>query len=133
MKTIKIGFYIIFCAIFFVLFSNDLHAFDNQLKKTVDRYLYSLKYGDIDALTELMSDQEIARNAKRLANPNYSTFLKEYYKNSDFIIEDIRELTSSNFECKVKIMSNHQLLAMPTFKFQKINGEWKMAGIKEEF
>ena len=133
MRKIKI-ISCIFCSIFIILSCyDDLHAFDYQLAKTVERYLYSLKNGDIETLAELMSDEEITRNEKRLKNPNYSSFLKEYYQNCDFIIEDIRELTSLNFEYKVKIISNRQLIAMPIFKFQMINGEWKMVGIKEKF
>lgn len=132
MNEIKIGF-CIFCAVITVFFSYDLHAFDNQLNITVDRYLYSLKYGDIETLAELMSDEEFSRNEKRLKNLNYSSFLKRYYENCDFIIEDIKELTSSKFEYKVKIISNDQILAMPIFTFQKINGEWKMIGTKQEF
>ena len=59
--------------------------------------------------------------------------IKEYYEDYDFLIEDVRELSYSEFNITVSMVSNGQVLSMPVLQFQKINEEWKMIGIKDEF
>jgi hypothetical protein len=132
MRNIKIILTLLL-SIVISLSSYDLYASEDQLIQNVDLYLYALKNGDIETLTDLMSSEELTRSKRRLKNQNYAKFLKEYYKDSIFIIEEIREISSSYFEYKIKIKSNQQIIAMPVFKFKLINGEWKMDGIKEDF
>jgi len=61
-------------------------------QSVVDRYFQALSQGDTEALEELLGGRMWERTARRMINPNYSSFLQEQYASAHHSIEETRVL-----------------------------------------
>ena len=106
-------------------------ATDSNLRTTVGQYLNALKHGDVQSIMQILSEEQYQRREKLLKNPRYAKFLKKYYKDCEFRIEDIRHLSENRVEVDIEIFSGEQMSSATTLTFKTQNGEWKLVHDKK--
>ena len=111
--------------------SDTSFAIDSNLQTTVGQYLNALKDGDVQSIMRILTEEQYQRREKLLKNPRYSRFLKKYYKDCEFRIEDIRPLSENRVEVDIEIYSGEQMSSATTLTFKIHNEVWKLVHDKK--
>ena len=105
----------------------------HDLRQVVNRSVKALANGNIEELRKVVDPETLQRRNKLYNNPRYSSFLKNYYSNSEFVIKEIKMVNDSLGEVHVEIISDGQVQAIQKMVFSKGYGSWKFVRKKQEF
>lgn len=123
----------IFIGILMIVTLNTVYADQLNPHQTVERFLQSLKHGDVHTIGKLIDGDYYQQNKQQIDNnPAYSDFLKRYYQNSEFRIIGTVWDKASVF-IRVEKSDNGNVTSFSTFRLKKDGNKiWKIMDEKLE-
>lgn len=114
------------------LSASEGYTIDYDLQMTVTKLFNSLKEGDVNVLSSLLSESYLKHRQNLLKNPNYPDFLRNLYKDTEFKIVNVKSVSTNRVTVEIEIIKKGQKFSEAHFDFINHMGKWKLMRNKEK-